>query len=69
MRTRSIIRNCNFYLFNGFGLAIVADGDPFLQGVGNVNGFDVEHIQCTIMARLGFTLDIPMPMPGPADIR
>lgn len=53
MRTRAIIRNCLFTQFNGFGLAIVADGDIFLKGVGNVNGFDVEHIQVYYNGKAG----------------
>ena len=53
MRARAIIRNCGFFLFNGFGLAIVADGDLYLQGVGNVNGFDVEHIQAYYNGKAG----------------
>lgn len=53
MRSRAIIRNCNFIQFNGFGLAIVADGDPFLQGAGNVNGFDLEHVVVSYNGKAG----------------
>ncbi len=54
MRIRAIIRNCFFSSFNGFGLAIVGDGDPSLKGVGNVNGFDVEHIVISGNGKAGY---------------
>jgi hypothetical protein len=43
-RYRTVIRNCAFVGFPGFGLACVADGDPFLQGAGNVNGVQLDNI-------------------------
>jgi hypothetical protein len=44
MRARMVVRECYFYQNAGHGLAIVGDGDPLLQGTGNVNGFDIQHI-------------------------
>jgi hypothetical protein len=44
MRARAIVRNCHPVSFNGFGLAVVCNGDDLFFGSGQANGWDVEHI-------------------------
>jgi hypothetical protein len=44
MRARARVRNCVFLGPQGFGVAIIANGDPYLKGAGNTNGWEVTHI-------------------------
>lgn len=43
MRARAILRNTGWFQFNGFGMAIVGDGDRYITGAANVNGWDIAH--------------------------
>ncbi len=44
MRARAVLRNLHIVGYNGFGIAVVASGDPLLKGGGNCNGWDIEHV-------------------------
>jgi hypothetical protein len=54
LRARGVVTNPQFYSCQGFGLAAVANGDPYLKGSGNVNGFRVEHITAYYCGKAGF---------------
>jgi hypothetical protein len=44
MRARARVRNIIFLGPQGFGLAIIANGDPYLKGAGNTNGWQADHL-------------------------
>jgi hypothetical protein len=44
LRGRGRVENVNITSYQGFGLACIANGDPYLQGAGNCNGFHLDHI-------------------------
>jgi hypothetical protein len=53
MRARAILRNMGFSQNNGFGLAIVGDGDKYITGAANVNGWDIAHISVFYNGKAG----------------
>jgi hypothetical protein len=47
MRARARVKNVTILSSNGFGIAIIANGDRDMKGAGNTNGWDLEHIIVT----------------------
>jgi hypothetical protein len=44
LRGRSRVENVSLTGYQGFGIACIANGDPYLKGAGNCNGFHLDHI-------------------------
>jgi hypothetical protein len=52
-RVRAKLTNIYTSQYPGFGIGIAADGDPFLTGPGNVNGFHNDHIYAYFHGKAG----------------
>jgi hypothetical protein len=57
-RVRAKLTNIYTSQYPGFGIGIAADGDPFLTGPGNVNGFHNDHIYAYFHGKAGLAYRI-----------